>query len=126
MNFLSIAFNVSTNEQDFDAKMDALDQAMQDYIQDALEQTALAISVRAKQLAPVRTEHLMQEIYALIVGKWVVRIGCNVPYAIFQELGTRFIAPRLFITQAYQENVPKLFSLFTLAMQNAVAEASSK
>jgi HK97 gp10 family phage protein len=123
---MSIDFNISTNEQDFDAKLEALDLAMQDYVQQALNQTAQDIMVRAKQLAPVRSGRLMQGIYAQVVGKWIVRVSCTVPYAIFQELGTRFIAPHLFLTQALQENCPKLFSILTLAMQNAVMEASGK
>ena len=43
-----------------------------------------------RQYAPVRTGRLMQNIYAQAVATLAVKVFCNVPYAIFQELGTRF------------------------------------
>src|SRR5271157_473569 len=113
------------NDEDFSAKMEKLDQWMQDYVQDALAQSAQQIAIRAMQLAPVRTGRLMQGIYAQVVGNWAVKVGCNVLYAVFQELGTRYIQPRLFLTRALQESAPNILSLLYLAIQNAASDAGS-
>jgi HK97 gp10 family phage protein len=122
---MSIAFTVEVSDlEDFTRKMQRLDNATQEFVQDALNQTAQEIMFRARQLAPVRTGRLMQSIYAQVICQWVVKVGCYVPYALFQELGTRYIHPRYFLTRALQESAPKLFSILSLALQRAAAEAS--
>jgi HK97 gp10 family phage protein len=123
---MSIAFTVEVNNlEDFSRKMQRLDEATQGFVQDALTQTAQEIMFRARQLAPVRTGRLMQSIYAQVICLWVIRVGCYVPYAIFQELGTSRIRPRYFLTTALRESAPKLLSIISLALQRAAAEASS-
>lgn len=121
---MSVEFTVEVDDENFSGKMEKLDEATQEYVQDALTQNAQEIMFRARQLAPVRTGRLIQSIYAQIVSQWVVKIGCYVPYALFQEFGTRFIQPRLFLTRALQESAPQLFSLISLALQRVTSEAS--
>ncbi len=115
-----------TEGQDFDETMHNFDQWLNYYLQLALEQNSQEIAFRARQYAPVRTGRLMQNIYSQAVATLAVRVFCNVPYAIFQELGTRFIEPRLFLTRALQESAPNLFSLFQLAVQQAAADAKQR
>ena len=123
---MSVEFSVEVDDEDFSGKMERLDDWMQDYVQDALVQTAQEIMVRARQLAPVRSGRLMQSIYAQVLSTWVVKVGCSVLYAFFQEFGTSHIQPRLFLTRALQESAPKLLSLISLALQNAALEAQEK
>jgi HK97 gp10 family phage protein len=122
---LSIEFQVTVEgAEDFARKMEKLDEVTQEFIRQALIETAEDIALRAQQLAPVKTGWLMQNIYARIIDKCVVRVGCYVPYALFQELGTSRLRARLFLTRALQENVPKFISIMSLALQRAAAEAS--
>ena len=123
---MSVEFSVEVDDEDFGGKMERLDDWMQDYVQDALVQTAQEIMIRARQLAPVRSGRLMQSIYAQVLSTWVVKVGCSVLYAFFQEFGTSHIQPRLFLTRALQESAPKLLSLISLALQNAALEAQEK
>lgn len=123
---MSVEFTVQVDDEDFGGKMERLDDGMQGYVQDALVQTAQEVMFRARQLAPVRTGRLMQSIYAQVLSTWVVKVGCSVLYAFFQEFGTSHIQPRLFLTRALQESAPKLLSLISLALQNAALEAQEK
>jgi len=122
---LSVEFRIEGAE-DFARKMRKLDEATREYVQEALVQTAQQVMFRARQLAPVRTGRLMQSIYAEVIYKWVVKVGCYVPYALFQEFGTRYISPRYFLTRALQESAPKLVSIVNLALQHAIAEAAAE
>jgi len=121
---LSLDFTLEIDVEDFCASIEKLDKATQDYVQDALVQTAQAIALRARQLAPVRTGQLMQSIYAIGAGQWAVTVGAYASYALFQEFGTRHQQPRYFLTRALQESLPQLLSLIGLAVQRAVEEAS--
>ncbi|MGD0072538.1 MAG: HK97-gp10 family putative phage morphogenesis protein [Candidatus Bathyarchaeia archaeon] len=122
---MSIEFQVTIKGmEEFESKMGALDADMQDHISQALMQTAQEIVLRAKQLAPVKTGRLQSNIYPQAIDKYTVKVGCYVPYALFQEFGTRRIMPRLFLTRALQENAPKLVSFMSSALQQAVEEAS--
>ncbi len=121
---LSLDFTLEIDVEDFCASIEKLDKATQDYVQDALVQTAQAIALRARQLAPVRTGQLMQSIYAIGAGQWAIKVGAHAPYALFQEFGTSHIQPRYFLTRALQECAPQLFSALSVAVQRAVEEAS--
>jgi HK97 gp10 family phage protein len=122
---LSVEFRVTVEgAEDFARKIERLDLSTQDFIRQALIETAEKIVLRAQQLAPVRTGWLMQNIYARVIDKCVVKVGCYVPYAFFQEFGTSRIRARFFLTRALQENAPKLISIMSLALHHAAAEAS--
>jgi HK97 gp10 family phage protein len=124
---MSIQFRVELNGvEDFAAKMRMLDEAMQNCVQDALNQTGQAVVRRAQELAPVRTGRLMAGIYAQIIYKWVVKVACIVPYAWFQEFGTRYISPRYFLTRALTENFPVFMSIVKAALERAAEEASAE
>ena len=76
------------------------------------------IVVRARAYAPVRTGALRASIYQTVTRDLVLCVGAYVYYAIFQEFGTRYIAPRYFLTRAIQENLP----LLAFAMQEAISQ----
>lgn len=116
---MSVEFQVAVEgAEEFARKMEKLDLGTQEYIQQALVQTAEEIVLRAQQLAPIKTGWLMQNIYARVISKYAVKVGCYVPYALFQEFR------RHFLILALQESAPKLFSIMSLALQRAEAEAS--
>jgi HK97 gp10 family phage protein len=122
---LSVEFRISVEgAENFARKMRKLNEATKEFIRQAIMETAEEIVLRAQQLAPVRTGWLMQNIYARVVEKYMVKVGCYVPYALFQEFGTSRIPPRHFLTRALQESAPKFIEIMTLALQRAEAEAS--
>jgi len=121
---VSLDFTIVFDDLDFIYRLEKLDQATQDSVQDALVQAANAVVFRARQLAPVRTGQLMQSIYAVDAGQWAVKVGAYASYALFQEFGTSHIQPRYFLTRALQECAPQLFSALSVAVERAVEEAS--
>jgi HK97 gp10 family phage protein len=123
---LSVEFSLEIDVQDFAEKMRKLDRVTQESVQQALMSIAEEVVLRARQLAPVRTGRLVQSIFAQVLSNWVVKIGCYVPYALFQEFGTRYIHPRYFLTRALAESASKLLSAISLALQRAADEASSE
>jgi len=124
---MSIQFRVElSGVEDFAAKMRTLDEAMQNCVQDALNQTAQQVVSRAQELAPVRTGRLIAGIYTQIIYKWVVKIACMVPYALFQELGTRYISPRYFLTRALAENASNFMFIVSAALERAAEEVGAE
>jgi HK97 gp10 family phage protein len=124
---LSIQFRVElSGVEDFAAKMRTLDEAMQNCVQDALNQTAQQVVRRAQELAPVRTGRLVAGIYTQIIYKWVVKVACMVPYALFQELGTRYISPRYFLTRALAENANNFMFIVSAALERAATEVGAE
>lgn len=122
---MSVGFRVEVGGiEDFGRKMRRLDEATQELVQEALNETGQEVMRRARQLAPVRTGRLMQSIYAQMIYKWVVKIGCYVPYAYFQEFGTRYIQPRYFLTRALEESRMQFLTIVAVALQRAVEEAA--
>jgi hypothetical protein len=101
-----------------------LDDTMHQNVQDALVRTAEAVSICAQELAPVRTDRLISNIFVLVISMWIVRVICRVLYAIFQELGTRYIAPKFFMTHALAEYAPQFMSIVGAALAEAATEVS--
>jgi HK97 gp10 family phage protein len=122
---LSVEFNVTVEDEDFRRKLDKLPDSVRKYVQQALNQTAQTVMMRARQLAPVKTGRLMQSIYVEMVAEYMFKVACYVPYALFQEFGTRYIAPRYFLTRALQESRSEFLSIMGLNLQYALTEASS-
>lgn len=124
---MSVQFRVEVaGIEDFAERMRRLDDATQKYVQDALNQTGRLVVRKAQELAPIRTGRLISSIYSRIIYKWVVKVACMVPYAIFQELGTRYIQARYFLTRALSENAMNFLSIVAAALQYATEEASSE
>jgi HK97 gp10 family phage protein len=121
---VSVDFTIEINDQDFRDRIEKVDQAIQDAVQNALVQAANAIVLRARQLVPVRTGYLQSTIFGLAAGAWSVQVGAFASYAVFQELGTSRIQPRYFLTRALQEILPQLPSYISEAMQRSVEEVS--
>lgn len=57
------------------------------------------VSTEAKSLAPVKTGALRGSITFELRGMQV-RVGSDLPYAKYQEFGTRYVQPRAFLQKA--------------------------
>lgn len=81
----------------------ALQRSVPDKVQKAVDATALFIESGAKQNAPVDTGRLRASI-AATVGQPGLRaqVGVYVDYAVYQELGSRYLAARPFLFPAVE------------------------
>jgi HK97 gp10 family phage protein len=120
-----IKFEVAVENEDFQRKMERLPESIRKWVQQALQQIAQMVMMRARQLAPVRTGRLMQSIYAQMEGEYAFKVVCYVPYALFVEFGTRYIMPRYFLTRALQESSSQFLQIIGLNLQTALEEASA-
>lgn len=101
-----------------------LDSAMKRNVQKRLAKLARIIKRTAQQLAPVKTGYLRSTIFAE-AETWTVKVGATASYAVFVELGTRFMRARRFLTRAVEMHGLQLPSLLGDAVQEAIMEAAA-
>ncbi|MEM3788282.1 MAG: HK97 gp10 family phage protein [Candidatus Bathyarchaeia archaeon] len=119
-----IEFEVTVEDADFRRRMERLPGSVSKWVQQGLQQTAQMVQARARQLAPVKTGRLMQSINVQMVDEYNFKVGCYVPYALYQEFGTRYIQPRYFLTRALQEATSQFLAAVGLNLQYALSEVS--
>jgi HK97 gp10 family phage protein len=102
--------------------MQQFDSEMQRHVHRQLASWAADIKALAQQLVPVRTGHLRGSIYAKI-QEWVAEIGAEATYALFVELGTRYMQAQPYLYPAVQEHLPRLEAIICEAIDTAKAEA---
>jgi len=105
-------------------KLDRLDQSMRQHVEEALDFEVQAMQTRAQSLAPKRTGYLASTIFAQRVGEWAFKLGARAPYALFVELGTRFMQARRFLSRALELGMLGLVNHVNRAVREAIAEAS--
>jgi HK97 gp10 family phage protein len=108
--------------EEFKAAMQQFDSGMQLHVHRLLASWAADVKALAKQLAPVRTGHLRSSIYAKI-SEWVAEIGAEATYALFVELGTRYMQAQPYFYPAIQEHLPQLEAIICEAIDQAKTEA---
>ena len=106
----------------FKAAMERFDSGMQRHVHRQLASWAADVKALSKQLVPVRTGHLRSSIYAKI-REWVAEIGAEATYALFVELGTRYMRARPYLYPAIREHLPRLEQIICDALEVAKAEA---
>ena len=102
--------------------MQRLDAAMQAKVHGYLVDWVWAIKAEAQKLVPVRTGYLRSTIYAK-VKEWVAELGAEAAYALFVELGTRYMQAHPYLYPAIQEYLPQLESVVIAAIEQAKMEA---
>ena len=105
-------------------KLNRLDHSMKLRVHEALRFEAEAMKNVARARCPVRTGRLRDSIYAR-VQDWVLELGATAPYAVYQELGTRFIRPRKFLENAVWLRMQSLVNRINRAIGDAIREASA-
>jgi HK97 gp10 family phage protein len=108
--------------EEFKNAMQSFDSGMQRHVHRLLASWAADVKALAKQLAPVRTGHLRSSIYAKI-SEWVAEIGAEATYALFVELGTRYMQAQPYLYPAIQEHLPQLEAIICEAIDQAKTEA---
>ena len=105
-------------------KLNQLDEGMKRKVHEAKQFEADAMKNVARARCPVRTGRLRDSIYAK-VRDWILQLGATAPYAIYQELGTRYIRPRAFLKNAVWLRMQSLINRVNRAIGGAIREAST-
>jgi len=106
-------------------KLSRLDDGMKARVQESMQFEGEAMKNMARARCPVRTGRLRDSIYAKVEG-WIMQLGATVPYAIYQEFGTRYIQARRFLSNAVELRIPLLINRINLAINQAIRKAEVK
>ena len=120
-----VAVEVSCDVQgvrEFQAAMRTFQNAMQTYVHRQLVSWAADVKAEAMRRAPVKTGHLRSSIYA-VVRDWGINIGAEATYALFVEVGTRYLRARPYIWPSIQSHLQELEQIVSEAIETAKAEA---
>jgi HK97 gp10 family phage protein len=118
---VEVTMNVEGIEE-FKAAMDRFDSAMQEKVREFLLAWAEKVRDSARQKVPVRTGYLWSKIYA-VIRDWVAEVGAETTYALFVELGTRYMRARPYLYPSLQEHLPELEFNIAGAIEQAKSEA---
>jgi len=120
-----MAIKVSYDVQgvrEFQAAIRIFESTMQRYVHAKLVSWAEDVKTEAMRRTPVKTGHLRSSIYSL-VKDWVVNIGAEATYALFVEVGTRYLRARPYLWPSIQQYLPQLEQVISEAIDAAKAEA---
>jgi HK97 gp10 family phage protein len=118
---IEITYDI-TGAEEFKAAMEQFDSGMQRQVHEQLAKWAADVKALARQLVPVKTGQLQRSIYSEI-SEWVAEVGAEASYAVFVELGTRYMRARPFLYPAVQEELPRLEAIICEAIETAKKEA---
>ena len=102
--------------------MQRFDLGMQREVHSFLASWAADVKAEAQRIVPVRSGYLRSTIYAK-VQEWVVNVGADAAYALFVELGTKYMQAHPYLYPAIQEYLPQLESVVIAAIEQARVEA---
>jgi len=120
---MAIQININiTGAEEFKAAMERFDSDMQRQVHERLANWAADVKASARQRVPVKTGRLQRSIYSKI-SEWVAEVGAEEAYAMFVELGTRYMRARPFLYPAVQEELPRLEAIICEAIDAAKREA---
>ncbi len=102
--------------------MQKFDSGMQREIHSFLASWAADVKAQAIKNAPMVTGYLRSTIYAK-VKEWVVDVGADAAYALFVELGTKYMQAQPYLYPAIQQYLPELEAVIVSAIEQAKAEA---
>jgi len=120
-----MAIKVTCNIQgirELQAALHTFDSTMQRYVHAKLVGWAEEVKTEAMRRVPVKTGYLRSSIYGL-VKDWVVNVGAEATYALFVELGTRYLRARPYLYPSIQQYLPQLEQAISEAIDAAKAEA---
>ena len=121
---IEFGLNVEGIEQ-LQRALDRLPRLMHTSVNRALDRVGADIHMDARRMCPVRTGFLRDSIYHK-VEDWILTVGAKASYAAYVELGTRYIDPRYFLTEAFHLNFPKLEQVLNWAVDAAIKAARTE
>jgi HK97 gp10 family phage protein len=108
--------------KEFKVAMQKFDSGMQREVHSFLASWAADVKAQAVKNAPMVTGYLRSTIYAKI-REWVTEIGADATYALFVELGTKYMQAQPYLYPAIQQYLPELETVIVSAIEQAKAEA---
>ena len=102
--------------------MQKFDSGMQREVHSFLASWGADVKAQAVKNAPMVTGYLRSTIYAK-VKEWVVDLGADAAYALFIELGTKYMQAQPYLYPAIQQYLPELEAVIVSAIEQAKAEA---
>jgi HK97 gp10 family phage protein len=102
--------------------MQKFDSGIQREVHSFLASWAADVKAQAVKNAPMVTGYLRSTIYAK-VKEWVVDVGADASYALFIELGTKYMQAQPYLYPAIQQYLPELEAVIVSAIEQARAEA---
>jgi len=116
-------------------KLANLDATMQHKIVEAMKFEGEGMKNIARARCPVKTGFLRDSIYVRVdevmhqilmnLEFGILRLGATAPYAIYQELGTRYISPRHFLKNAVWLRMQSLINRINRAIGESIKETST-
>lgn len=107
-------------------KMEYFDETMRSFVDQALDSELYAMKDTALTYVPRRSGYLASTIFIERVREWAFKFGARASYAVFVEFGTRFMRARRFLARALESNMPSLVQTVNRAIDQAIAEASTR
>ena len=104
-------------------KLGQLGSTLETKVHEEMQLEANTMKNIARARAPVLTGRLRDSIYAHVEGL-ILKLGATAPYAVFQELGTRYIKPKAFLRSAVFERIEQLVNRVCRAIGDAIKEVS--
>jgi len=102
--------------------MQRFDSGMQRQVHRFLARWAADVKAQAVKNAPMVTGYLCSTIYAR-VKEWVAEIEADAAYALFVELGTKYMRAHPYLYPAIQQYLPELEAVIVSAIEQAKTEA---
>ena len=102
--------------------MQKFNSGMQRQVHSFLASWAADVKAQAVKNAPMVTGYLRSTIYAK-VKEWVVDVGADAAYALFVELGTKYMQAQPYLYPSIQQYLPELEAVIVSAIEQAKAEA---
>jgi HK97 gp10 family phage protein len=102
--------------------MKRFDSGIQREVHSFLASWAADVKAEAMRQVPVRTGYLRSTIYAKI-QEWVAEIGADTTYALFVELGTKYMQAHPYLFPAIEQYLPQLETFVIAAIEQAKREA---
>lgn len=116
-------FQISWDLADLIRGIDRAKKTIDEIIREQINEAAINIQRDAKKACPVDTGRLRSSIiftlYSSLDGYEAGEVGTDVEYAVFQEYGTRYIAPVRFLTSAYLKEEAALQGRLATAIRAA-------
>jgi HK97 gp10 family phage protein len=123
---MSVAITVEVNAGEL---LNALEQSfpltLTEKVSSKMQSVGIIMQNDAQMRAPKRTGYMASQISFEMVSysSWSFRLIGRAPYTIYQEFGTHYIEPHLFMTQSVQIHQEDMVQAIQQAVAEAVTEA---
>ena len=122
---MAITVQVELADKVVSALEESFPSSINDEVSAKMLEVGCVMQTDAQRRAPRRTGYMASQISfeMLSYSTWAFRLIGRAPYTIFQEYGTRYIQPHLFMTTSVQIHQQDMIQAIQDAVANAIREA---